>query len=653
MKKIGLGVLNLSIAFVLLFSGMSGLGDVLLNAAEITTANTQNESEVTTSVGDEETSEVVEEIAPEESTAVIEESTAIVEEETETAVVKSAEEESNMVVQAAISEEEQELLNQLNPRMKSLESEQKDFLTTEDTPESFIVFLKEDKELYDSATEVFSASAGKSVASELSTLIVKKDEANLPDEQFINMLSNLSSVESVEKNTVSEMTNYEVLSEELDSTVAGNFSAVDEYGVPNDPNYSRQWEMQKMQMPKVWDMGTGKGVKIGVFDTGFQAAYRDTTGVEFDAKRILPVVRYAEDNTCYSSGEHGTMVLSIAGAVKSNNGIGMAGVASGATFQPYVAGYSCSGGRFGMNSANFVKVYEHALANGVSIMNMSFGGTSYNSAENTVIQRATSKGLISVAARGNDGRESNPTVTNYPACYSGVVMVGALTELNTLADFSTYSDCGNKNLVTAYGANVTVAMYRTDGLYRATVNGTSFSSPITAGVLAVMKSAKPTASATELKNALLSTATDLGVGGYDQKYGYGGINPLAAINKMKYEIIDGNTIFYLNTDNTINKAEQVENGKIVAYYEYYSGAKYNVNHGKKIKYKFMVDGNGNITKGEQRADNSTRIMSYYEYYSGAKYNVNHGKKIKYRYSLDTSGYLTKAEERVDWRGYTN
>ncbi|MGL4484866.1 MAG: S8 family peptidase, partial [Anaerovoracaceae bacterium] len=338
-------------------------------------------------------------------------------------------------------------------------------------------------------------------------------------------------------------------------------------------------------------------------------------------------------------GTHGTMVLSIAGAVKSNNGIGMAGVASGATFQPYLAGYSCSDEGYGMSAANFVKVYEHALANGVNIMNMSFGGPDYEPAENTVIQRATQKGLISVGSRGNDGRKSNPTIANYPACYSGVIMAGALTQSNTLADFSSYNDCGNKNLVTAYGAKVITATF--DGYW--TVNGTSFSAPITAGVLAVMKSANPTATSTELKNALLSTATDLGASGYDQKYGYGGINPLAAVNKANPYIRKvGLEIFYLKKDGSnqiILKENYNTSGVKIGITFYQTGTRYGA-HTKKESYKYNLNSNNTkVIINRENYNNSGVIIGVTFYQTGVKYG-NHTNKESYRYNLKSDNTKT-------------
>ena len=132
--------------------------------------------------------------------------------------------------------------------------------------------------------------------------------------------------------------------------------------------------------------------------------------------------------------------------------------------------------------------------------------------------------------------------------------------------------------------------------------------------------------------------------------GYVNKENLIIVNSPKSEekiIHDGNYVFYLNQDGTISFAEEIEAGKRIAYYEYYANAKYGVNHGMKIKNKYIINGNGEVIKAEERKNDSRSVLAYYEYYPGAILGQNHGVKIRYKYSLNTSGELIKAEERAD------
>ena len=60
-------------------------------------------------------------------------------------------------------------------------------------------------------------------------------------------------------------------------------------------------------------------------------------------------------------------------------------------------------------------------------------------------------------------------------------------------------------------------------------SGTSFSAPHVAGVAALLLSVDPSLSPSEVRQAMDSTATDLGTAGYDQHYGYGLVNACAAV----------------------------------------------------------------------------------------------------------------------------
>ncbi|MEH6906010.1 C39 family peptidase, partial [Neobacillus drentensis] len=104
-------------------------------------------------------------------------------------------------------------------------------------------------------------------------------------------------------------------------------------------------------------------------------------------------------------------------------------------------------------------------------------------------------------------------------------------------------------------------------------------------------------------------------------------------------------IFYLNSDGSIGRAEQLDKKtqKVTNRYEYYPKTFYG-KHGDKIKYIFDINSSGYLTKAVKRRNVTKRIISRYEYFPKTVYG-QHGKNIKYIFTINTSGYLTKATQR--------
>ena len=131
------------------------------------------------------------------------------------------------------------------------------------------------------------------------------------------------------------------------------------------------------------------------------------------------------------------------------------------------------------------------------------------------------KGGLVVTAAGNYGREET-----YAASDS-VLVVSATDSADQKASWSTYG-----SFVDIAAPGVGVWSTSMGGGYSA-VSGTSFSSPVTAGVIALMMSANPSLSASDVQNVLLSTAVDLGPAGADIYYGRGRVNAAAAVEAAR------------------------------------------------------------------------------------------------------------------------
>jgi subtilisin family serine protease len=136
------------------------------------------------------------------------------------------------------------------------------------------------------------------------------------------------------------------------------------------------------------------------------------------------------------------------------------------------------------------------------------------------INYAISKGVTVVAAAGNNDGSG----VSIPGCVSSALTVGSVDGTDALAAFSGQ---GKTVDVTAPGVSLFSAWTGT-GYY--TASGTSASTPIVAGTIALIKQRSPAYTTTQVYNALTKTAVDLGKRGFDNGFGYGRINALAAVN---------------------------------------------------------------------------------------------------------------------------
>lgn len=289
--------------------------------------------------------------------------------------------------------------------------------------------------------------------------------------------------------------------------------------VPNDARYGTQYGPQMMGAPAAWDSAAGFGssnVKVAVIDSGILATHEDLTG------RVLQGHDYVNndatpDDTC----GHGTHVAGTV-AASTNNTVGVAGM-SQATILPLKAlqkstglfSSGCSG-----STAGIAQAIIDAADQGARVISMSIGGGS-SSAMLNAVNYAYNKGVVLVAAAGNDGGSNS---IDYPGAYPNVIAVGALDSNKARAS---YSDGGSQLDVMAPGTGV-ISTYNSATNAYATMSGTSMATPHVAGAIALALSCAPSATPAQVTSALYSTADDLGTPGFDTAYG----NGLARADKL-------------------------------------------------------------------------------------------------------------------------
>ncbi len=278
---------------------------------------------------------------------------------------------------------------------------------------------------------------------------------------------------------------------------------------PDDPKFSLQWQHTKIGSAAAWNTTTGSSsVLIGVCDTGISSTHPDLVG-----NLVLPGYN-AVDGTTNTEPvyNHGTGVAGCIGAV-GNNGAGVAGVVWTAGILPIRITNQSDGRAYVSDAADGIR---WAADRGAKVVNLSYLMAGYSTIDSAAQYLRSKGGLLFVAA-GNDSRD--PGWTDF----SSFVAVSATSSSDVLASWSnrgTYVD------LAAPG----VGVYSTTGTSSySSMSGTSFASPIAAGVAALIYSVDSTFSPTEVESFLFSSCVDLGSVGEDDLYGNGRVDAEAAV----------------------------------------------------------------------------------------------------------------------------
>lgn len=279
---------------------------------------------------------------------------------------------------------------------------------------------------------------------------------------------------------------------------------------PDDPEFAAQDHLQRLGMTDAWSMTTGDSDRvIAILDTGVEPDHPDLI------EKFVPGWNmYDDDNDTADVLGHGTGVAGSAAAA-SDNGIGIAGIAWDNPIMPIRV--SSNEGR--ASSRHIAQGVIWAVDHGARIINISFAPLGSDATVLAAAQYARNSGALVFISAGNGGKLSQ-SVDN-----DNAVFVGALDEQSALAAFS---DTGAFVDLTAPGTRIRTTA--TDGGYRP-VNGTSFASPIVAGVAALVWSVNPSLRPASVYNILVETAVDLGNEGRDARFGHGAVDPVAALER--------------------------------------------------------------------------------------------------------------------------
>jgi len=356
--------------------------------------------------------------------------------------------------------------------------------------------------------------------------------------------------------------------------------------VPNDPLYARQWNLSALDMERAWDLNAGAtaAITVAVLDTGmaYRAASISFVGARVGAYPALgrvtvpfaaaPELGAADrfvapwdfiwnDSAPFDLDGHGTHVAGTIGQL-TNNAVGTAGIAFNVRLMPVKVLDSEWDEVFGSPQIAtddiVARGIRYAADNGAKVINLSFGREGGAApAVREAVRYAVQRGAFVVAAAGNERELGNPAnrLADFAAEIDGMVAVGATGPDGARAF---YSNVGAYIELVAPGGDqrrggsaggVLQQTYdpamvdrfsqgplrfgppRFDVFAYHTYQGTSMAAPHVSGFAALLIQQGITSPAA-LEAVMKRFATDLGPAGRDHEYGYGLINPRAALRGM-------------------------------------------------------------------------------------------------------------------------
>jgi subtilisin family serine protease len=303
-------------------------------------------------------------------------------------------------------------------------------------------------------------------------------------------------------------------------------------GIPNDPDFGKLWGMKNtgqtdeagqlgkagidINIVPVWKEGIhgSRNVVVAVVDTGIdwthpdlaanlytnpgEAGDKGNNGIDDDKNGFIDDIHgwnfVDNSNNSRDDNGHGSHCSGTIGGV-GNNQIGVAGVNWEVSLMPVKFLDSNGGG----NLENAVNAVNYAKLMKVNMMSNSWGGGPFTQGLFDAIKSAKDAGILFLAASGNDGSDNDGTPT-YPASYQldNIVGVAATDNLDKMADFSNWG----KTTVHLAAPGVNVYSTSKDGGYE-TLSGTSMATPHVAGVAALLLSANPSWTYSQIKDRLI------------------------------------------------------------------------------------------------------------------------------------------------------
>lgn len=257
----------------------------------------------------------------------------------------------------------------------------------------------------------------------------------------------------------------------------------------------------------------GEGMLIGVLDSGFLRADQVSfLKPLFDEKRILATYDFVNKETSvYEDDSHGMSCLSAIAATADNQLYGTAYKASFILLRTEDAGSEQR-----VEEANWLFGAEYADSAGVDVISSSLGYTEFDDAASSytyqnmdgktalssrAAQIASETGMVVVVAAGNEGADTWRYISA-PSDATGVLSIGAVTQAGQRASFSSIGPSADGRVKPDLAARGQGTIIGSPGGQIIAGNGTSFATPLVAGLAAGFWQANPRLTAVEITDAL-------------------------------------------------------------------------------------------------------------------------------------------------------
>lgn len=290
---------------------------------------------------------------------------------------------------------------------------------------------------------------------------------------------------------------------------------------PSEFSSALHWHLDQVKAPDAWGFSTGSDeVVVAVIDTGCFIGHPDLVDNIFVNKGEIPENGIDDDNNGFvddvngwdfldddtnpdDETGHGTHVSGITGA-RGNNGIGTSGASWNVKVLPLKVGDNT-----GLSSSSIAEALRYVSKlkqDGVNVVatNNSYGSNAPNNVARSEIQKHEDIGVLFVAAAGNNGEDIDAQGNSqYPAGFpeSNIISVANSTQGDDLSFGSNY---GLSSVDIAAPGQEVYSTYN-DGGYEF-LTGTSMSSPLVAGALALLAAHEPNLTSSELRQRLFDTA---------------------------------------------------------------------------------------------------------------------------------------------------
>jgi subtilisin family serine protease len=260
---------------------------------------------------------------------------------------------------------------------------------------------------------------------------------------------------------------------------------------------------------------TGNGVRVAIVDTGIDVSHPALKGRIVESKDVT--------GTGFTSDSHGTLLAGILVA-SERNGPGITGVAPGVEVLAIKACQSVAPQSLQAQcwSLTLARALDAAIQKNARVVNLSLGGPP-DRLVTRLIEQAVSRGVVVVAAAGNDGPHGQPS---FPAVLPSVVSVTAVD-----ANEQLYSDATQGDFVQVAAPGVEIVSTSPGGKLLV-ASGTSLATAFVSGTAALLISQQPQLSPNQIQSLLEGTAKRLGSSTRDAKFGSGLIDACRAASQL-------------------------------------------------------------------------------------------------------------------------